>query len=203
MKVRIVFFFLLFSSLIATGFAHGDKKHKKENKKADTVLVVNGDTIAVNGVAITDSSIHLLKEEEHSEEDEEFKLTIEDALFEHIHNKIIHFPIAFIVLGFLFTLFEFKYQKFDLAIKIMIILTVLFSAAAFVTGNIQMEAFEETPKDWLVHLHRIFGIITFSVSVLWTLFLYNNKLKKYAWAIALLAFLIVSVTGFLGGVLAH
>jgi len=33
-------------------FAHGDKKHKKGQ---DTVTVVNGDTIAVNGVMVNDS----------------------------------------------------------------------------------------------------------------------------------------------------
>ena len=194
-------------SMIFTGinFAHGDKKHKKEKMKMDTVTVVNGDTIAVNGVMVNNT---LTPEKETlapdiNEVTEDFELTISDALFEHIHNKIIHFPVVLIVIAFFFSLFQFKYQKFDSTIKIMVLLAVLFSVVAFFSGTNQMEPFEETAKDWLVHLHRTFGITTLATTVVWSIFLFVNKLKKYAWLIAVLAFLIVSVTGLLGGVLAH
>ena len=192
----------LFTSLI---FAHGDHKKKKQNKMMDTVTVVNGDTIAVNGVMINDS-LSLVKESVvpvKTEVKKDFELKVSDALLEHIHNKIIHFPIVLIVMAFFFTLLQFKYQKFDTTIKIMVLLAVFFSIVAFITGTNQMEPFEETAKDWLVHLHRTFGITTLSITVVWSIFLFVNKLKKYTWLIAGLAFLIVSVTGFLGGVLAH
>lgn len=197
---------LFFFSLILTGinFAHGDKKHKKGKKEQDTVTVVNGDTIAVNGVMVNDS-LALAKEtlEHNTEEPKDFEFTIQDALLEHIHNKIIHFPIVLIVMAFFFSLFQFKYQKFDAAIKVMVLLAVLFSTVAFITGTNQMEPFEETAKDWLVHLHRTFGLTTLATTVVWSLFLFVNKLKKYAWLIATIAFIIVSFTGLLGGVLAH
>jgi len=202
MKKTFLYFILISILFMGINFAHGDKKHKKGQ---DTVTVVNGDTIAVNGVMVNDSLsfangtiVH-----DNSEVTEDFELTIKDVFLEHIHNKIIHFPIVLIVMSFFFSLFQFKYQKFDHTIKVMVLSAALFSIIAFLTGTNQMDPFEGTAKDWLVHLHRTFGIVTIATIVVWSIFLFVNKLKKYAWLIATLAFLIVSVTGFLGGVIAH
>ena len=199
-KTSYLLIIILFFSVFLI-FAHGDK-HKK---KTDTVTVVNGDTIAVNGVMVSDT-LTLAKQTVklvNNKVAENFELTISNILFEHIHNKIIHFPIVLIVMAFFFSLAQFKYQKFNPTIKIMVLLAVLFSVVAFFTGTNQKEFFENTAKDWLVLLHRTFGITTLVITVVWSLFLFVSKLKKYAWLIAVLAFLIVSVTGFLGGVLAH
>jgi hypothetical protein len=90
--LAVILFFFAYSQLNA----HED--HDKKKEKPDTVTVVNGDTIAINGIAIGDSLLAtqeaVLAKDEHIESTEEYELNAGNAFFEHIHNKIIHFPIV-------------------------------------------------------------------------------------------------------------
>ena len=206
MKYFIFNLFLI--TLIVTGlsFAHGD--HEKKEEKSDTVTVVNGDTIAINGIAVSDSLLALHEAEEHNEEEEaenqgEFKLNFMDALFEHVHNKIIHFPISLAVAAFLFALFGYKDNRYDSTIKILLLFAGVFAIIAFITGTIQIEPFIGEPKEWLAYTHRILGILS-AVSIwLWYFSLILKPLRKFKWVFAILTVIIISATGFYGGILAH
>lgn len=204
--LQSIFTILLIVSTIA--FAHGDEKHDEDKK--DTVTVVNGDTIAVNGVPV-DS---LAKEEQTAvekadtttgagKEQGKFELDFIHGLTEHIHNKIIHFPIALLVVAFILTLIGWKDGKFNTTIMILVFIAGLFAIAAYFTGTAQEEAFEGTPQEWLVEQHETFGIITLISTWIWFVFLAVKSIRKYAWIIGLIVFVIVSLTGFYGGVLAH
>jgi uncharacterized membrane protein len=200
MKNQLLKIILILIFTIGITFAHED--HKKD--KPDTVTVVNGDTIAINGIPV--DSLSLVEEfssELVEEEDATFVLHNSDQVFEHLHNKIVHFPIAFIVAGFFFTLLGFKDEKFSTTIRILVVLAAIFGVTAFFTGNAQAEVFIGEPKEWLANVHRILGLITIIGTIIWVLFLFLGSLKRYAWVIALVTFILVSVVGFYGGVLAH
>lgn len=200
MKNLFIKIILILIFTIGIAFAHED--HEKEIP--DTVTVVNGDTIAINGIAVDSlSAVEEFPSEIDEEEDATFVLHISDQVYEHLHNKIVHFPIAFIAAGFLFTLLGFKDEKFSTTIRVLVVLAAFLGVTAFFTGNSQAEVFIGEPKAWLVNVHRTLGLITTIGTIIWVLFLFIGALKRYAWVIALVTFFLVSVAGFYGGVLAH
>ena len=98
---------------------------KESAAKVATYTVVNGDTIALNGRANNLNKIN------NSKINKPFVLDITKELTDHLHNKIVHFPIALGTLAFLLTLLDFKEKKFEKAIIITVGLGFIFSMLAF------------------------------------------------------------------------
>ena len=194
-----ILFLLLFTTAVSP---HGGKDHKKEKMGTmqDTVTMVGKDTIAVNGIAVGKA----VKQEKTVEMKEpEFILKPGEQMFAHLHNKIVHFPLALGAFAFLLTLINFKWKNFDSAILISVLVALLFSIGAFITGKNQSEPFIGTAKEWIVELHQTFGLAVLINLFVWTIFLIIDKLKKYAWIVGLIAFILILTAGFLGGVIAH
>ena len=193
--------FICLLLLAAVVFAHGDKDHKKEKTtKMDTLTIVGKDTIAINGVP---KNMIGMKMDTVISEEEPVKLNPSEQMFEHLHNKLVHFPIALGVFAFFLTLLNFKWKYFDSAIMVSVLTALLFSIGAFITGKNQSEPFIGTAKEWIVELRQNFGLAVIINLFVWTIFLTIDKLKKYAWIIALIAFLLILAADFLGGVVAH
>ncbi len=64
----------------------------------DTFTVVNGDTIAVNGQAMNKTAS---KQEPLEKKEPKFILNLSEEMFSHLHNKMVHFPIALAFAAFL------------------------------------------------------------------------------------------------------
>ncbi len=188
--------------LIATVvFPHGGKDHKKEKTaKQDTLTIVGSDTIAINGKAVSKS---VLKQEPVEKKEPEFVLRLSEQMFVHLHNKIVHFPIAIGVLAFFFSLLHLKRKSYETTVVILVIFGLMFSLVAFFTGINQIEPFIGTSKYWVVDIHRYFGISILITYLLWLIFLLVEKIKKYAWIMGAIIFILIIITGFLGGVIAH
>ena len=179
-------------------YAHEGKDHNKHKVvKADTLTIVNGDTIAVNGHH-KNSNMHKMMAKE-----EMFEMNVGERMFEHLHNKIVHFPIAIGVIAFLFSLLHLRRKNYDTTVLILVVLGLAFSIVALFTGLNQVGPFEGTNKYWVVELHRNFGIGILIMYFIWLLFLLVEKTKKYAWIIGAIIFVLISITAFLGGVIAH
>lgn len=197
MKNIFLYIFIIVTIINTNYYSHGEKEHhKNQNAKVDTFTIVNGDTIAING-----KPYKSIKPTE--EKNEPFTFNIQSEIFSHLHNKLVHFPIALGVLAFVFTLLNFKQSIFDKAILITVIIGFLFSVLAVFSGLSQSTPFENTNKEWLVQIHQNFGIAALFAYFVWIIFLLIDKIKKYAWIISLVVFILVLLTGFLGGVIAH
>lgn len=195
---RFIFFLLLLTTVV---FPHGGKDHKKEKAgKQDTLTIVGGDTIAINGIS---NSIIKNKVEPETLKEAPMKLNPSEQMFEHLHNKMVHFPIALGVFAFLLTLLNLKWKNFDSSILVSVLIALLFSIAAFITGKNQSEPFIGTAKEWVVEFHQNIGIAVLISFFVWTIFLIIDRLKKYAWIVGLIAFILILAAGFLGGVIAH
>ncbi len=174
-------FHLFILAIIISGviFAHGKEKH--ENK--DTLKATRSDTL--------------------SKVEQRYEIKIGEQIFEHVHNKIVHFPIAFVVAGFILTLLGFKWNEFSKAVNLLVFLAGLFAISAYLTGVSQELAFENTSKEWVVETHESLGIATMISIWVWFLFLNVKNLKKFAWLVGVIALILVLITGFYGGILAH
>ena len=128
---------------------------------------------------------------------------MKEMLLHHMHNKIIHFPLAFGLAGVLFVWLTPKWPQFDASAKLMWMLAALSAVGAYFTGKAQEEPFRNSFLWETVEIHEKLGISTGLSLWLGLLLLMTPKLKRYAriWAIVLL--LLISAAGFLGGVIAH
>ncbi|MFN3135537.1 MAG: DUF2231 domain-containing protein [Candidatus Kryptonium sp.] len=161
-------------------FAHGKEKHNKKD-----TLKTNLDTLTT------------------VQDLQPYKIKLSENLLEHVHNKLVHFPIAFAVAGFIFTILGFKWNKFLSSVNIIIFLAGVFAIAAYLTGVSQESAFEDTSKEWVVETHETLGIATAISIWVWFLFLSVKRLKKFSWLVGAITLILVLVTSFYGGVLAH
>ena len=197
-------------------YAH--KKHKKkkpatvtqEVKKPDEVPATEGEKASSGSLsapsAAEPANIQPQTPAQVTEPEEE---TIEELpplrelLFEHLHNKLVHFPIAFGLAGALFVFLGFKWKEFESPARVMFLLGGIFAIAAYFTGQSQAEAFEDSFLHEYVELHEKLGITT--GVMLWLSFFMsiNPKLRRFLWIAAALLVIVISITGFYGGILAH
>lgn len=203
MKNLLIIIFLLVSSTTII-FPHEGKDHKKQNmiSMQDTVTMVGKDTIAVNGKAVNKS---ILKQQTVEEKEPEFILKPGEQIFAHLHNKIVHFPIALTLAAFLFSFLNIKKQSPCVAqsIKILLGIALVSAISAYFTGNFQITSFIGEPKEWLANTHRLTGITSTILILIWFVALFIERTKKSAWIIGFAVVIAISITGFLGGVLAH
>ncbi|NOX65657.1 MAG: hypothetical protein GXO85_07620 [Chlorobi bacterium] len=203
-NIKLIFMILIVASVL---YAHEGHKKKKAEVKPDTLTIVNGDTIAINGMATEEfmAARHAESEEEELEAAEEGEVpeVTFGAVFEHIHNKVIHFPIALTVIGLLLMLLGYKDNKYEGALKIIIPFAALMTIVAVFAGLSQAEPFEGTAAYGLVETHELLGFGVLASLILWSVALYVEKLKKFIWAFAILTFLLVSAAGLYGGIIAQ
>lgn len=126
-----------------------------------------------------------------------------EALLEHPHNKIVHFPLALALAAALLLLLGRRRPELDAAGRWLVWFAALGGIAAYFTGRIQEEAFDGEPKEWLVHLHEKWGLATAIVLVVWALLTLWKPARKRAWLWGLVAAALVLITGFYGGTVAH
>jgi uncharacterized membrane protein len=131
----------------------------------------------------------------------------------HFHPMIVHFPIAIIVIGFLFDLFSLFITKEKCLSKMGLYLEVMgmFAAiAAFGTGY-YLTSPMEGEAGVLREQHQLFATLTLVSIILATFFrlllVYQKKeetyLKYAAMSLFLCAFVFVMITGYLGGNLVY
>jgi len=126
-----------------------------------------------------------------------------EALLEHPHNKLVHFPLALAVAAALLLVLGRRRRELELAGRWLVWLAALGGAAAYFTGRLQEDAFDGEPKEWLVGTHGRWGTATAIVLAVWALLTLWKPARKHAWLWGLLALALVLVTGFYGGIVAH
>lgn len=196
--IIIVAVVLIFTSLSV--YAHGGKEHDKhKGAKVDTLTVVNGDTIAVNGHPKS-SKMQMAAKNENKEE---FELKPAEEIFSHLHNKIVHFPIALGYLLLIFMIVGYKTEVCHRASKIIVVLGGLSSIAAVIFGLLQTGPFIGTKMYFYVELHRNLAFISVLIYALLTWAIFRRLSRKIQLTLVLLLTASISLIGFLGGAIAH
>lgn len=203
MKNIIIILIMTVVLIPLSSYAHGGKDHKKEKVvKQDTVTIVGKDTIAINRKAVSKLTI---KETQIEKKEPKFVLNLSEEMGSHFHNKVVHFPIALAFVAFLFSLLNIKKQSYCTyqTIKILLGISLFTAIIAYFTGNSQITVFIGDPKEWLANTHRLTGIISTILILIWFVVSLIDRIKKHSWVIGLIVVIAISITGFLGGVLAH
>jgi len=141
--------------------------------------------------------------EEHAEEEEGKMPGFKEELLSHPHNKIVHFPVAFGIAGSIFVFVSLKKPEMLTAVRILWLLAALASVGAYFSGQSQEEPFEEGALHEVVELHEKLGTATGICLGVGFLISLSRRLKRLAVFWAMVLFVLISVTGYYGGVLAH
>jgi len=125
------------------------------------------------------------------------------SLRTHLHNKIIHVPIGFALSAFLLSLVSRFRPDVLPAVKWLVLVAALGAIAAYLTGTSQAEAFEGSSKEWVVETHQRLGIATACSLWIWAGLSWIPRFRNPAFAAGILALILIAITGFFGGIIAH
>ena len=191
---------LLLGGAALPAFSHGKGKHGKQAKHDSTGIVQKKSGGVVQDSVHAAQSISMNHEQQP---EESYQLNIAEALTEHLHNKMIHVPIGLALVAFLLRLLSLKLPEHQAGVRWLVLLAAIGGVAAYFAGVAQADIFEGVYKGWVVALHRKLGVATIFLLWLWTLFEFLRPLKKYAVVVGVIVVLLIHVTGFYGGILAH
>jgi uncharacterized membrane protein len=131
----------------------------------------------------------------------------------HLHAMILHFPIALLITGFLSELIALftKKEFFKTAAFYLLILGVVGTVAAYLSGNAAGEGIEEGPLKEPMELHEQAATITLwlaviaaTFSIVITYFKINFNWSKWVSVVLFLGVIgAISRTGYLGGHLVY
>jgi uncharacterized membrane protein len=130
----------------------------------------------------------------------------------HIHPMIVHFPIALVIIGFMFDIISLFNPKNEINFKISYYLLVIGSVTAVIS---QLSGLYLTnhPKSGELYLvfeqHELFALISvillIATTIIGTLFTMKySKYLRYVYSfLYLLSMLSIAYTGFLGGTMVY
>jgi uncharacterized membrane protein len=194
-KYAVLFFILC---VVLTVCAH--EGHKKKPQSQTNVSPPSAAQTMQSQPSATYEEEHAMASEETSE-NRDPKTIMKEAMWSHFHNKLVHFPLALGITASVLIFFTRKRPELIPAIRILLIVAALFAVAAYFTGKAQEEPFEEGEMHEFVEFHQWLGIA--SGVCLWAGVIISTKAKNLLVPYALTQLVLLSITGFLGGILAH
>jgi uncharacterized membrane protein len=126
-----------------------------------------------------------------------------EAAMSHLHNKIIHFPLALGITGSILIFFAKKRPEMIPLVRILLIAAALFAVAAYFTGKAQEEPFEHGEMEQIVEWHERTGIISGILLCLGVIVTSTQRTRSLLPIYAVIQLIALSITGFFGGILAH
>ncbi|HYM81299.1 MAG TPA: hypothetical protein VEY91_07790 [Candidatus Limnocylindria bacterium] len=124
-------------------------------------------------------------------------------LGEHVHNKLVHFPIVLSLTGLALLVGARRRPALEPAARALIWAAAAFAIAAFFAGRSQEAAFDDTPRQWLVELHERWGTFTAIGIVLWGIITAWKPARRFALPWGVLVVIAVLIVAFYGGVVSH
>jgi uncharacterized membrane protein len=173
--------------------------HKKPQSQTNMPPPSATQTMQTQPVA-THAEDHEMQSDETSQ-NRDPKTIMKEAMWSHMHNKIIHFPLALGVTASVLMLFARKRPGMLPTIRVLLIIAALVAVGAYFTGKSQEEPFEKGEMHEFVEWHQWFGIA--SGVCLWAGIFVSAKPNNLMVPYALTQLVLLGVTGFLGGILAH
>jgi uncharacterized membrane protein len=125
------------------------------------------------------------------------------ALFESMHNKIIHFPIVLTLMAALMLVLARRKPEFEPLAFWLVWAAALSALAAYFSGVYAEGEFEKDPKHWLAELHRKWGIAVGIAQAAWVLLLLRPRTRRFVRVWGFVVVGLVAVAAFLGGLVAH
>lgn len=125
------------------------------------------------------------------------------ALGEHLHNKIVHFPLALGMAGGVLLLLSYRWPQFGPGARALLVAAALAAWAAVRSGIAQEEDLEGGELQLWLDRHELAGKCTAAALTLTAALALVKQARPIHWLLALVVIGLLAWTGFLGGILAH
>lgn len=125
------------------------------------------------------------------------------AFTDHLHNKIVHFPLAFGLAAAVLLIAAPRWPAYEPAARLLLIVAALAAVAAFFSGRAQEDTFEDSPFHAVVEVHEAFGTASGITLLAGVALAFWPKARRFLPFYAVVLIAVLSATGFLGGVLSH
>ena len=125
------------------------------------------------------------------------------SLTEHVHNKLVHFPIALGLVAVLFVWLALRWPGLETSAEILVWLAALAAVPTVIAGLLQAGPFQDTPKEIWMNRHRLLGLATAGALFLWGGLFRLGISSRWIRLWGLVVALLISLTGSLGGLLSH
>jgi len=125
------------------------------------------------------------------------------ALTSHLHNKIVHFPLAFGLAAAVLFIVGPRWPAYEPAARLLLIAAAVAAVAAYLSGTAQEGVFDDSPFHSVVELHETFGIASALTMIAGVALSFQARARRFLPAYGVLLLLVLAATGFLGGVLSH
>ncbi len=125
------------------------------------------------------------------------------ALLDHLHNKIVHFPIALGTAGAILLLLSYRWPQFGAGARLLLVVAAVTAWMAVQSGKAQEDALAGGELGEWLERHEAFGKWTAIALTLTALVCLIQRARPAHWLLALIVIGLVSYTAFLGGILGH
>ena len=125
------------------------------------------------------------------------------ALTDHLHNKLIHFPIVLTMVAAAMVIVARRKPQYEPVAFWLVWAAALSVIPAYFTGKAAAQHLEGKPKEWLAEVHEKQAITIGVLQALWILSLLRPGTRRFAWVIGVALVIVVLSAGYIGGLLAH
>ena len=148
--MKIIIFAIAMILIFNSGETYAHKKHEqsKKNEQNSPQIQPNRDT--TNALGKSGSSMNNNESHDEHKVNDKPEIEFQNHLFEHIHNKLIHFPIALSIIAFLLSLLNIKSGEYKKSIFIIVITAFAFSLLSIITGLIWPSYWAKCCRDGLI-----------------------------------------------------
>ncbi len=128
--------------------------------------------------------------------------TLRKSLPSHIHNKLVHFPVALGIFGALFLLLSYRYPSYKWPARTLLFFAAAFASLAVPYGLAQADSFKGTSLEQVLAWHHKIALNV--VFILWGALLLSffEFTRKFFWIYALWLIAGILMAAGLGGILA-
>jgi len=122
---------------------------------------------------------------------------------QHLHNKIVHFPLALGFFGAIFFLLSIRWASYLWPSRVLLGAALLGGLAALPTGEAMEDSVQGTSLLEVFEWHERFGQASVALLALILLLTFLPSTRKWSWVVVLAGIFALSVAGALGGAMAH
>lgn len=126
-----------------------------------------------------------------------------DSLTGHVHNKLVHFPLALGLAACLLWVLALRQPGHEPAARLLLAGAALMGLASVLTGQAQKITYETSPLIEIVEWHEKMGFVTLALLMLGAAWQWHASWRKVVWPYGMVLVLVMLFTGLLGGIVSH
>lgn len=128
-------------------------------------------------------------------------------IIDNLHNILVHFPIAIAIVNVFVMSLSYYRNEYRYALRFLLLLNVVFAISTFIAGEFKEDTVELAAVKQTLEIHEKLGTSTLILVIVTGLTgfaeVFLTRLRVLTNLLVIVTAVIVSVTGYYGGLVAH